>query len=78
MSDSQQVVLITGVTGQDGSYLAERLVAEGHQRAQFVTAHHLVVAAHPRGHYRQAAGHGFEEHVGPAFVARGQNEQIGG
>jgi GDPmannose 4,6-dehydratase len=28
--DSTKVVLITGVTGQDGSYLAERLVAEGH------------------------------------------------
>lgn len=31
MSDSPQVVLLTGVTGQDGSYLAERLVAEGHE-----------------------------------------------
>jgi GDPmannose 4,6-dehydratase len=28
--DHPQVVLVTGVTGQDGSYLAERLVAEGH------------------------------------------------
>jgi GDPmannose 4,6-dehydratase len=31
VSDSTQVVLVTGVTGQDGSYLAERLVAEGHE-----------------------------------------------
>ena len=30
MPDSPQVVLLTGVTGQDGSYLAERLVADGH------------------------------------------------
>jgi GDPmannose 4,6-dehydratase len=30
VSDHPQVVLVTGVTGQDGSYLAERLVAEGH------------------------------------------------
>jgi GDPmannose 4,6-dehydratase len=29
--NSTEVVLVTGVTGQDGSYLAERLVAEGHE-----------------------------------------------
>jgi GDPmannose 4,6-dehydratase len=28
--ESSKVVLVTGVTGQDGSYLAERLLAEGH------------------------------------------------
>jgi GDPmannose 4,6-dehydratase len=31
VTNSPQVVLVTGVTGQDGSYLAERLVAEGHE-----------------------------------------------
>ena len=31
MSSNQKVALITGVTGQDGSYLAELLFAKGYE-----------------------------------------------
>ena len=31
MSDSKKVALITGVTGQDGSYLAEFLLEKGYE-----------------------------------------------
>ncbi len=36
MVGEPRTILITGVTGQDGSYLAERLVAEGHEVHGFV------------------------------------------
>ena len=29
------------------------------------------------GDHRQAAGHGFQKHVGPALVARGEHEHVG-
>ena len=30
MKDSQKIALITGITGQDGSYLAEFLLSKGY------------------------------------------------
>ena len=31
MSDRRKVALVTGITGQDGSYLAELLLAKGYE-----------------------------------------------
>lgn len=50
------VALVSGITGQDGSYLAERLLAEGH------VVHGLVRAA--RAPYELAVPSGVTPHVG--------------
>ena len=52
-------------------------VAERHDAAEFLAAHHFGVAADIGGDDRQAAGHGFEKDVGPAFVAGGEHEDVG-
>lgn len=36
MSDNQKVALITGITGQDGSYLAELLLEKGYEVSQVI------------------------------------------
>ena len=52
-------------------------VAEGDDEAMLAIAQHLAVAPHVGGHHRRAAGEGLVQHVGPALVARGEDEDVG-
>ena len=54
-----------------------RFIVEGHDGAEIAATHHLGVAADVSRHHRQAAGHGFEKNIGPAFIARGEHEDVG-
>jgi hypothetical protein len=59
IDQSKKTALITGITGQDGSYLAELLLAKGYARSSDVPAASIPIGStpsttihtHPTGSY---------------------------
>src|SRR6267154_1833222 len=56
----------------------ELTIAKRNDASERPVNDHLAIAPDIGGHNRQTTGHGFEEYVGPAFVAGGEDEDIGG